>query len=187
MRILEPGGFAITVVNARHIEYVPAHKTDKKGSAWVCKLLRAGLLKGSFVPSREQGVTCAILPVIVGSLSSSKLRNTTGLITDFEDANLKLSSVFSNIRGKTCMAVSRRCHCRETDPQKLSELCIHPRLKHSQEEIALAVEGHFTEHHKSMIRAIRKSIKNIESEIDVLDKGIGPQDAAFAGPYRTAL
>ena len=60
----------------------------------------------------------------------------------------------------------------ETDPQKLSELCIHPRLKHSQEEIALAVEGHFTEHHKFMIRAIRKSIKNIESEIDVLDKEI---------------
>ena len=94
------------------------------------------------------------------------------LIRIFEDANLKLSSVFSNIRGKTCTAVIDAVIAGETDPQKLSELCIHPRLKHSQEEIALAVEGHFTEHHKFMIRAIRKSIKNIESEIDVLDKEI---------------
>ena len=50
MNILEPGGFSIMVVNARHIKYVPGHKTDKKDSAWICKLLRAGLLKGSFVP-----------------------------------------------------------------------------------------------------------------------------------------
>ena len=31
--ILEPGGFTILVVNARHIKYVPGHKTDKKGCA----------------------------------------------------------------------------------------------------------------------------------------------------------
>lgn len=30
MNILEPGGFTILVVNARHIKYVPGHKTDKK-------------------------------------------------------------------------------------------------------------------------------------------------------------
>ena len=54
MNVLEPGGFSIMVVNARHIKYVPGHKTDKKDSAWICKLLRAGLLKGSFIPSREQ-------------------------------------------------------------------------------------------------------------------------------------
>lgn len=53
MNILEPGGFTIMVVNARHIKYVPGHKTDKKDPAWICKLLRAGLLKGSFVPGRN--------------------------------------------------------------------------------------------------------------------------------------
>ena len=42
----------------------------------------------------------------------------------------------------------------------------------SQEEIALAVEGCFSEHHKFMIRAIRTSISNIEAEIDHLDQEI---------------
>ena len=39
MNILEPGGFSILVVNARHIKNVPGHKTDKKDSAWICKQL----------------------------------------------------------------------------------------------------------------------------------------------------
>src|SRR5215510_4965275 len=46
LNILEPGGFTVLIVNARHV-YVPGHKTDKKDSAWICKLLLAGLLKGS--------------------------------------------------------------------------------------------------------------------------------------------
>ncbi len=54
MNILKPGGFTILVGNARHIKYVTGYKTDKKDSAWICKLLRAGLLKGSFVPFQEQ-------------------------------------------------------------------------------------------------------------------------------------
>ena len=50
MNILEQGGFSIMVANARHIKYIPGHKTDKKDSAWICKQLRTGLVKGSFVP-----------------------------------------------------------------------------------------------------------------------------------------
>ena len=171
MNILEPGGFTIMVVNARHIKYVPGHKTDKKDSAWICKLLRAGLLKGSFVPCREQR-DLRDLTRYRRKLVQQQAAEHNRLIRIFEDANLKLSSVFSNIRGKTCTAVIDDVIAGETDPQKLAELCTHPRLKHTQEDIALAVEGHFTEHHKFMIRAIRKSIKNIEEEIDALDKEI---------------
>src|ERR1041385_7220450 len=42
--------FGVILVNARHIKYVPGHKTDKKDSAWIAKLLLSGLLKGSFIP-----------------------------------------------------------------------------------------------------------------------------------------
>jgi transposase len=51
--ILEPAGLTAWVVNARHIKYVPGHKTDKKDSAWLCKLLLASLLKPSYIPARE--------------------------------------------------------------------------------------------------------------------------------------
>ena len=171
MNILEPGGFSILVVNARHIKYVPGHKTDKKDSAWICKLLRAGLLKGSFVPNRNQR-DLRDLTRYRRKLVQQQSAEHNRMIRIFEDANLKLSSVFSNIRGKTCTRVIDAVISGETDPQNLASLCTHKRLKASQEEIALAVEGCFTEHHKFMIRAIRTSISNIESEIDHLDMEI---------------
>ena len=171
MNILEPGGFSILVVNARHIKYVPGHKTDKKDSAWICKLLRAGLLKGSFVPGRDQR-DLRDLTRYRRKLVQQQSAEHNRMIRIFEDANLKLSSVFSNIRGKTCTMVIDAVISGETNPQNLAALCTHKRLKASQEEIALAVEGCFTEHHKFMIRAIRTSISNIEAEIDHLDREI---------------
>ncbi|HTG56285.1 MAG TPA: transposase, partial [Niabella sp.] len=45
--------FKIIPVNARHIKNVPGHKTDKKDSEWIAKLLMSGLLKGSFVPPQH--------------------------------------------------------------------------------------------------------------------------------------
>jgi transposase len=171
MNILEPGGFSIMVVNARHIKYVPGHKTDKKDSAWICKLLRAGLLKGSFVPCRDQR-DLRDLTRYRRKLVQQQSAEHNRMIRIFEDANLKLSSVFSNIRGKTCTAVIDAVIAGETNPEKLAELCTHWHLKSSQSEIALAVEGCFTEHHKFMIHAIRESIKNIEAEIEHLDKEI---------------
>lgn len=171
MNILEPGGFTIMVVNARHIKYVPGHKTDKKDSAWICKLLRAGLLKGSFVPGRDQR-DLRDLTRYRRKLVQQQSAEHNRMIRIFEDANLKLSGVFSNIRGKTCTRVIDAVIAGETDPQRLASLCTHRRLKASQEEIALAVEGCFTEHHKFMIRAIRTSISNIEAEIDHLDMEI---------------
>lgn len=104
MNILEPGGFTILVVNARHIKYVAGHKTDKKDSAWICKLLLAGLLKGSFVPDQSQRDLRDLTRYrrkLVQNLAAEHNR----LIRIFEDANLKLSSVFSDVTGKTCTTV----------------------------------------------------------------------------------
>jgi hypothetical protein len=121
MNILEPGGFTILVVNARHIKYVPGHKTDKKDSAWICKLLRAGLLKGSFVPEQSQRDLRDLTRYrrkLVQNLAAEHNR----LIRIFEDANMKLSSVFSDVTGKTCTSVIDSVLDGNTDPEYLVSL-----------------------------------------------------------------
>ena len=45
--------FEIILVNTRHIKNVPGHKTDKKDSVWISKLLLSGMLKGNFIPPVE--------------------------------------------------------------------------------------------------------------------------------------
>ncbi len=52
--LLELEGIEVFVVNARHIKAVPGRKTDVKDAEWIADLLRHGLLKGSYIPSREQ-------------------------------------------------------------------------------------------------------------------------------------
>ncbi|WP_278971013.1 IS110 family transposase [Phocaeicola barnesiae] len=168
MNILEPGGFTLLIVNAHHIKYVPGHKTDKKDSVWICKLLRAGLLKGSFVPEQSQRDLTRYRCKLVQNLATEHNR----LIRLFEDANLKLSSVFSDVTGKTFTRVINNVIDDNTYPGYLASLCSHWRLKSTQEEIALAVEGKFREHHRFMLRAIRRSMENLTEEIKALDKEI---------------
>jgi transposase len=171
MNILEPGGFTILVVNARHIKYVPGHKTDKKDSAWICKPLRAGLLKGSFVPCREQRDLRALTRYrrrLIQHLSAEHNR----MIRIFEDANLKLSGVFSDVTGKSCTAVTDHVTAGNTDREFLAGLCTHWRLKSSREEISRAVEGKFRAHHRFMLRAIRLGMEHLRDGIRELEAEI---------------
>jgi len=46
--ILEEGDFEIILANARHVRNVPGHKTDKKDSQWLSKLLLSGLFESEF-------------------------------------------------------------------------------------------------------------------------------------------
>src|SRR2546429_8452756 len=48
------GCFELLVVNAQHIKAVPGRKTDVKDAEWIADLLRHGLLRGSFIPSKPQ-------------------------------------------------------------------------------------------------------------------------------------
>ena len=177
--ILEPGGFTIMIVNARHIKYVPGHKTDKKDSAWICKLLKAGLLKGSFVPGQAQR-DLRDLTRYRRKLVQSESAEHNRLIRVLEDANLKLSSVFSNVTGKTSTKIIDEILDGNTDAAYLASLCTDGHLKHNQQEILEAVEGRFTEHHKFMLQQIRKSISNLQDEIKDLDAEIDRRVQPFA-------
>ena len=171
INILEDGGFTLLVVNAQHIKYVPGHKTDRKDSAWICKLLRAGLLKGSFIPDRAQRDLRDLTRYRrrkVQAMTAEKNR----MLKVLEDANLKLSSVFSNVNGVTCTKVIDAILDGHTDPDYLTSLCTHGKLQSTKEQIHDAVEGRLTEHHKFMLRTIRHSISGIEDEIAYLDAEI---------------
>jgi transposase len=47
------GEFEVILANARHVKNVPGHKTDRRDSRWLTKLLLSGLLKASFIPPVE--------------------------------------------------------------------------------------------------------------------------------------
>ena len=48
------GQCELLVVNAQHIKAVPGRKSDVQDAAWIAELLRHGLLRGRFIPSKPQ-------------------------------------------------------------------------------------------------------------------------------------
>jgi transposase len=171
--ILEGYGLTILVVNARHIKYVPGHKTDKKDSAWIAKLLLAGLLKGSFVPLveiRDLRDMIRYRRKLESVVTAEKNRSMRIL----EDANIKLSSVLSKVNGVSGERIVEALLGGETDTGKLAALC-HGRVRASKEDIMLALEGKLTDHHKFMLRIIRKDIAKTENLIAELDLEIAKQ------------
>ena len=86
--ILE-GSFDVILVNARHVKNVPGRKTDVQDSEWLCKLLRSGLVRGSFIPPIEIRALRDLTRYkrkLIQSVTSEKQRIEKVL----EDANIKL-------------------------------------------------------------------------------------------------
>jgi len=92
------GSFEVLLVNANHIKAVPGRKTDVKDCEWIADLLSHGLLKGSFIPP-EPVRDLRDLTRYRKSLMDERIREINRLQKLLESANIKLSSVASDILG----------------------------------------------------------------------------------------
>lgn len=174
--ILE-GDFVVILVNARHVKNVPGHKTDKKDSRWLSKLLLAGLLKGSFIPPqdiRELRDLVRYKRKVVDQAASEKNR----IIKLLEDANIKLSSVLTNVDGATGTKIIHELIAGNTDVDLLLQH-YHGKMKASKEQVGKALEGRLTKHHQFMLKLIQQSIADKEALIDALDTQIDQAVKAY--------
>src|SRR6266567_3492971 len=97
--ILE-GRFEVILVNAQHMKAVPGHKTDVKDSEWLADLLRHGLLSASFIPPKP----IRDLRDLVRhrkTLVRQRAQAINRVQKVLETANIKLSSVASDVLGKS--------------------------------------------------------------------------------------
>jgi transposase len=163
--------FKILLVNARHVKNIPGHKTDKKDSRWLAKLLLSGLLKGSFIPERQ------IRELRDLTRYKTKLTNlVSGDRNRFqkilEDANIKLSSVLNDVFGATGTKIINHilahAKCR---PEELLQY-VHGKVKASRTEIKEALTGHITPHHRFMLKTILSNIARVECTITELETQI---------------
>ena len=180
--VLEPAGLTVWIVNAAHVKYVPGHKTDKKDSAWLCKLLLAGLLKPSYIPAKEQR-ELRDLTRYRTKLVQSNASNKNRIIRILEDANIKLSSVLSSTSGVVgTKLIDKICEGKQITMQDIDQV-YHKKLGASKDEIFEACQGFVTTHHVYMLQLIRKEIDNTLRTIESLDLRI----KEVLSPYNNAL
>ncbi len=181
-QILEPTELTVWIVNARHVKYVPGHKTDKKDSAWLCKLLLAGLLKPSYIPPKQQRELRDLTRYrkkLIQDIASNKNR----IIRILEDCNVKLSSVLSDTSGITATKlIDKLCDGKAITMDDINEV-YHKKIQATREELWEACNGFMNEHHIYLLQTIRQNTMDTEKIILELNDRI----RALLSPYENIL
>jgi transposase len=165
--VFEELSFDICLVNAQHVKNVPGRKTDVKDSEWLCKLLKCGLLSKSFIPPKAIVRLRELLRYrqkLIRELSSGKNR----IIKSLENANIKLSTVFSDVFGTTAWLMVCKLVNGETNPDILTEY-IHPSCKSSKDDILKALEGTLQEEDRRMLQMQMKHLGALDALIEEVE------------------
>lgn len=172
------GTFELVVGNAHRIKNVPGRKTDVKDSEWIADLLRHGLIARSFVPPkpiRELRDLVRYRRKLVQSRSTERNR----LLKLLETANIKLSSVASNVFGASGMAMLKALVEGNSTPAQMAQLAKHL-LRRKLAELELALDGRVEEHHRFLLRLQLERLEQVDAQIQRADERIDLQ----LQPYR---
>lgn len=171
--ILELLGIKVIVVNAHHIRNVPGRKTDVKDAEWIAELLQHGLLKASYIPSKEQRELRDIVRYRK-SLIQERSREVNRLEKILQGANIKLSSFVSNIMGVTSRSLIEKSLEEKITKENIGDL-LHTSMKATEEELIDAMDGTFSSVQQTLIRAILDHIDDLTRRIKEFDDIINKQ------------
>ncbi|GAA0366495.1 IS110 family transposase [Bacillus horti] len=158
------------VVNAQHIKSVPGRKTDVKDAEWIARLVRHGLVRGSYIPNREQRELREIIRYR-RSIVEERTREVNRLQKVLEGGNIKLSSVASNVLGVSGRMMLEAIIQGETDVIVLANMA-QKKLKNKKDQLMLALEGNLVRHQLIMLEKQLDHIDYLNQLIDELDEEI---------------
>lgn len=173
------------VVNAAHMKALPGRKTDVKDAEWIADLLRHGLLKASYIPSREQRELREITRYRK-SLTEERCRETNRLQKILEGANIKLDSVVKDINGKSARKLLR-CIIEDDIPTSEAQLSkmVHGRLRPKLGQLLTAIEGIATPLQRKLLEQVIDHIDDLSKRIANLDKMVQEYMAEYEAAIAT--
>lgn len=152
--------FEQVVANAAHIKAVPGRKTDVRDAEWIADLLRHGLLRASFIPSRPERELRELT-----RYRTSLVRERSGEVNRIgkvlEGANVKLGSVVSGLDGVSGQAMLGALASGETSVSVIAHLADY-RLRASREMLEAALEGSVGPHQRFMLRTQLRHLRELD-------------------------
>jgi transposase len=176
--------FECTLCNARHVKNVPGRKTDMSDAQWLCQLMEAGLLRGSFVAPKPQRRLRALTRYRKTQIAERQ-REANRLHKALKDTGIKLDCVASDILGASGRAMLDALVAGTTDPEVLADLA-RGKLRHKLPALREALEGRFEPHHALVIGAILQHLDFLDEHIDRLSDAIEQQLGPFAAGVELA-
>ena len=171
--VMEVLGVEIIVVNAQHIKNVPGRKTDAKDAAWIAQLLQCGLLKPSYIPSREQRELREVSRYRK-SLVEERARELNRLSKMLEGANIKITSVVKDVNGMTSRNLINAILKDGVHEDNIDGLLCGS-LREKRGELLKACDGYLTPLQRKLLRAILDHVDDMTKRIEDIDKIIKDQ------------
>lgn len=169
--LLEAEGFECLLANAREVKNVPGRaKTDKTDSVWLCKVAERGMFRPSLVhpePIRRLRDFTRYRRSLVRERTREKQRVEKLL----EDAQIKLSSVISDIFGVSGRDMLDALASGQRDPRVLAGLA-RSRMRAKTEVLVEAFTGFFTDHHAVLLAMMLDNIDRLTGQITALETRI---------------
>jgi transposase len=157
------GSFQVLLVNAKHVKHVPGRKTDVGDAQWLAELMQYGLLKASFIPPAPQRDLRDLTRYRTKQVQE-RSREVSRVQKVLETANIKLSSVATDVFGVSGRAILEAIVAGQTDPETMAQLS-KGRMRNKLPELEKALTGVVREHHRFLLA------KQL-SHIDFLDEHI---------------
>lgn len=168
----------VILVNAAHAKGLPGRKTDVADAAWLCQLGECGLLKASFVPP-EPIRHLRDLTRYRATLTTERSREAQRLEKELEDAGIKLSSVATDILGRSGRLMLEALINGERDPKVLAGMA-KARMRPKIPQLTEALKGSFTAHHAFLCRLHLERIDQLSGAIAELSGRIEQELRPFA-------
>jgi len=167
------------LVNAGHVKNVPGRKTDTADAEWLADVAAHGMVRPSFVPPppvRElRELTRYRKTQIV--MRAQEIQRLDKVL---QDAGIKISSVASNVLGKSTRAMIEALIAGERDPAILADMA-KARMRSKIPALTQALVGRFAAHHGAVARAVLDHIDFLDTAIAWLDDQVADRLDTFQG------
>jgi transposase len=161
----------VYIGNSYDMRRRPGKKTDKADATWIAELLAHGLIEPSFIPPPSIRALRDLTRTRV-ALVQTRTQAKNRIQGILQDTNIKMSSVITDVFGKSGRRMLEALIAGERNPKKLAAMALG-KLKRKRSELELALTGQFTDHHGFIIEAALSLIDMVEGQLAELDARIG--------------
>jgi transposase len=173
----------LLVVNARHMKNVPGKKTDMRDAEWIATLLRAGLLKGSFVPERDirdLRQFTRYRKALIRDITSQKNRIEKLL----RSSGFNLSSFLSDIFGASGLAILGRLVQTGLITGADLDVCLKGRARSKASEILSELNGTLSASQRKLLKLELAHLKDAQDNLAEVEEEIRANFSQFEGPLQ---
>ena len=177
--LLEAEGLSCWLLNATHVKHLPGRpKTDRLDAVWLAKVVEPGMCRPSLVhpqPIRQLRDVVRYRRSLVRDQTREKQR----LEKLLEDAQIKLSSVISDLQGVSGRQMLQAMIEGERNPKVLAQMA-HGTMRRKVPVLEEALTGFFEDHHADLCRRLLRRIDDLSGDIASLDARVEELIAPFA-------